>query len=278
MMKRIFGGSLLIFGLTFFVAAQNAIVPIAQLDAGKDRTESVWSYLVGGVDANGRFVDAKTTFAAMNRSGKFSLFDFEKGRTGEISIGTFEAGPGACPENYFAQADIPFETNFAVGAGAKWEILPRKWKPASVSDAAYKKAVADVLRARGLAKSPVKINKAVRVDLDGDGADEVLLLAQHSVFNQKLGQTELGSYSMLLMRKIVGGKARNTLVDANFLTKKDDYFGGELTLSGIADFNGDGKMEILVEISGYEENAIKVFEMNAGKMTEIKALSYYCGA
>lgn len=277
-MKRIFAIGFLLLSLSGLVAAQKTVVPIVQLNANDGEASNVWSYLLGGVDEKGKFVDAKTTFAKMNRSGKFSLFDFEKGRTGEFSIGEFKAGPGACEENYFAESEIGTATNFAVGAGAKWEVLPRKWQAASVTDAGYKKAVADVLRARGLSKSPVKIEKAVRVDLDGDGADEVLLLATHSIFNDSIGLPQRGNYSMLLMRKIVGGRVRNTIVGGHFLTKQADYYGGDFTLAGIADLNGDGKMELLVEISAYEEGWIKVFELNAGKMTEIKALSYYCGA
>lgn len=271
-MKRVFGSSLLLLILTSVIAAQKSVVPIVHLNVNDAEAANSWSYLLGGVDENGKFVNAKTAFAKMKRDEKFSLFDFVKGRTGEFSLGEFKAGPGACEENYFSESEIKTATNFAVGAGANWEVLPRKWQAASLTDAVYKKAVADVLRARGLAKSPVKIEKAVRVDLDGDGADEVLLLATHLI-----GDYEPGSYSMLLMRKIVGGKVRNTLVGANFLTKKDEYYGGEYTLSGIADLNGDGKMEVMVEISAYEEGWIKVFEINAGKLTEIKALSYYCG-
>jgi hypothetical protein len=276
-MKRIFGLSLLLLSLSGFIAAQKSVVPIAQLSVRSGERGSNWSYLLGGVDENGRFVDAKTTFAQMKRDGNFSLFDFVKGKTGEFSLGEFKAGPGACEENYFAESEVKTATNFAVGTGAKWKILPRKWRAAIVTNAVYKKAVTDVLRTRGLAKSPVKIKKAVRVDLDGDGADEVLLLATHSVFNTRMGQFQTGNYSMLLMQKTVGGKVRNTIIGGHFLTKKDDYFGGEFSLSGIADFNGDGKMEILVEISAYEEGSIKVFEIKGGKMTEVKALSYYCG-
>ena len=276
-MKRIFSLSILLLSLTGIIAAQNSIVPIVHLNISETETSSGWSYLLGGVE-NGKFVDAKTTFAKMKRDQKFTLFDFVKGKTGDFSLGEFKAGPGACMENYFAESEITGATNFAVGTSASWEVLPRKWQAASVTNANYKKAVADVLRARGLSKSPVKIEKAVRVDLDGDGADEVLLLATHSVFNESIGNYQTGNYSMLLMRKTVGGKVRNTIIGGHFLTKKNDYYGGSFSLAGIADFNGDGKMEILVETSGYEEGWIRVYEINAGKMTEIKALSYYCGA
>ena len=73
------------------------------------------------------------------------------------------------------------------------------------------------------------------------------------------------------------GKTQNQFVGGTFYTKTNDYYDGEYTLSEIADLNGDGKMEMIVKTYGYEENWLKVFEIKAGKPSEIKILSYYCG-
>lgn len=257
------------------VAAQKAVVPIVQFAINETDSTTGWGSLLGGVE-NGKFLDAKTTFGKMNGAGKISLFNFKTGGQGEFSVGEFKRGPDACAENYFVEPEIGVVANFGIGANADWEILPRKAQAVSLTDAVYKKAVSDILRRRGLAKSPVKIKQAFKVDLDGDGANEVLLVADHYAEDVSMSP-KVGTYSMLIMRKIIGGKAQSILVGGNFLTRKNDYYAGEYSLSGIADFNGDGKMEVLVEISGYEENWIKVFEMKTGKLAEIKALSYYCG-
>lgn len=275
-MKRFFGISLILLSFTAYAAAQKTVVPIMQLTINEESSTSGWGSLLGGVE-NGRFLDAKTTFGKLKGAEKFSLFNFKTGAKGDFSLGAVKPGPGACEENYFTESEVNVAANFAVGANANWNVLPRKWQPADPADANYKKAVTGVLRARGLAKSPVKIEQAVRVDLDGDGADEILLVAKHYAEDATLNPMT-GNYSALMMRKTTGGKARNILVGGNFLTKKDDYFGGEYSIAGIADLNGDGRMEVLVIISGYEENWIEVFEIKAGMLTKIKALSYYCGA
>jgi hypothetical protein len=274
-MKRIY---LILCGLILAgtVAAQKTVVPIVQFDINEASSTSAWGSLLGGVE-NGKFLDAKTTFGKMKNDDKFSFFNFKSGRKGEFSLDAFREGPGACPENYFSESEINVVANFAVGANASWEVLPRKWQTASLTNANYKKAVADVLRQRGLAKSPVKIEQAVRVDLDGDGADEILLIANHDAKDASLN-SKTGSYSMFIVQKTSGGKVRNILLGGNFFTKRDVYYAGEYSISGIADFNGDGKMEVLVVISGYEEDWVKVFEMKGGSLIEIKALSYYCGA
>jgi hypothetical protein len=276
-MKRTLGIGLILLSFTFLTRAQKSVVPIVSLMP--EKTDTGWSTnygnLLGGVE-NGKFLDAKTTFGRLAGEMKFSLFNLESGKIGENSLGEIKTGPDACPENYFLQPQINVAPDFAVGTNANWEILPRQPKEASLTDANYKKAVADVLRRRGLPKSPVKIKQAVQVDLDGDGKTEVLLVANHYAQDASLN-AKTGNYSFLIIRQTIGGKAQNIFVGGNFLTTKDQYYEGEYTLSGIADLNGDGKMEIIVDISGYEENWTRVFEMKAGKPTEIKALSYYCG-
>ncbi len=164
----------------------------------------------------------------------------------------------------------------SVGTNADWQIIPRQPKKVSLTDASNKKAVADVLRLRKLSKSPVKIKEAFRVDLDGNGVDEVILVAKHYAEDGNQN-AKVGSYSFVMIRRTTGGKTQNLFIDGSFFTKTNGYYDGEYSLSGIADLNGDGKMEIIVEAYGYEENWLKVFEIKAGKPVEIKVLSYYCG-
>jgi len=276
-LMRIVGISLFLLSLTAFVAAQKTVVPIVSLYYDETREESITDYgkLLGGAE-NGKFLDAKTTFGRLKGDTKFSLFNFKSGRKGEFSLGAIKNDEGACPENYYVQPGLNIAADFAVGTIANWEILPRQTKNVSLTDADYKKAVADVLRLRGLSKSPVKIKQAEQVDLDGDGKPEVLLVAHHYAEDASMN-AKTGNYSFLIIRKTVGTKTQNIFVDGSFYRKQTDYFDGEYSLSGIADLNGDGKMEFIIDISGYEENWTKVFEMKAGKPTEIKALSYYCG-
>ncbi len=276
-LTRIIVFSLVVSSFNIVVTAQKTVVPIVTLiveksDAG---AEVRYGNLIGGAE-NGKFLDAKTTFGKLKGDENFSLFDFTIGKKGNFSLGEIKEGPGACEENYYVEPQIETVASLAVGTNADWQIVPRQPKKVSLTDANNKKAVADVLRLRGLPKSPVKIEDAFWVDLDGDGTDEVILVAKH--YAEDANQNaKIGSYSFVMIRKTTLGKTRNLFVGGTFYTKINGYYDGEYTLSGIADLNGDGKMEIIVEAYGYEENWLKVFEMKAGKPSEIKALSYYCG-
>ena len=269
--------SLILLSSAVFSSAQKTVVPIVSLFYDESREVSITDYgnLLGGVE-NGKFLDAKTTVGRLKGEIKFSLFNFKSGRKGEFSLGAIKNDGDACPENYYMQPGLDVAADFALGTNASWEILPRRWQSVSLTSADYKKAVADVLRLRGLPKSPVKIKQAVETDLDGDGKPEVLLVAHHYAEDASKN-AKVGSYSFLIIRKTVGAKTQNVFVEGSFFTRQTEYYMGEYSLSGIADLNGDGKMEFIVNISGYEEHWTKVFEIKAGKPAEIKALSYYCG-
>ena len=258
-------------------AAQKRVVPIVYLTTVESggSVEINDGNLLGGLE-NGQYLDAKTTFARLKGDEKYSLFNFADGKKGVFSLGEIRKGGIMCPENYFVSPKLNVSADFAVGANARWEVVTRQPKAVSAKNAKYKKAVADVLRLRGLAKSPVKIEKAYRVDLDGDGVDEVLLAASHYIAATG-EEAKAGSYSFLMIQKTVGGKVRNLFVGGNFVKKSSGYFDGDYWLLGVADLNGDRQMEIFVQVAGYEENWLKVYQLKAGKPSEIKALSNYCG-
>jgi hypothetical protein len=270
--------SLVLSSFSFIVAAQKRIVPIVYFN--EDRGENgnpliTHGNLLGGVE-NGKYLDAKTTFGKLKGVETYSLLNFESGKKGEYVLGKFNGDSIMCPDNYYIQPQLKVAANFALGANADWNVFPRQPKKTSITNAAYKKSVADVLRLHGLLKSPATIEKATRIDLDGDGREEVIIEANYTAEDSNQFAT-IGTYSLIIIRKITGGKVQNLFVGGFFLTHKDQEFDGDYSLSGIADLNGDGKLELFVEVAGYEENWLNIYEMKAGKAVEITDLSYYCG-
>jgi hypothetical protein len=60
---------------------------------------------------------------------------------------------------------------------APWNALPRKPRIADTTQQVYVDAVRDFLKTKGIEQPKVKIDNILRVDLDGDGEDEVLISA-----------------------------------------------------------------------------------------------------
>ena len=64
-----------------------------------------------------------------------------------------------------------------IALAAPWNALPRKPRIADTTQQVYVDAVRDFLKTKGIAQPTVKIDNIVRVDLHGDGEEEVLISA-----------------------------------------------------------------------------------------------------
>ena len=94
-----------------------------------------------------------------------------------------------------------------------------------------------------------------------------------------------GSYSMVLLRRVVAGKVETQLVEGEFHPKAypgkgtddDASFDAPNAYKVIAvlDLDGDGKMEIVVRSDYYEGGATTIYRCNPKKVEEL--LSVSCG-
>ena len=82
--------------------------------------------------------------------------------------------------------------------------LPRIPKELDVKRKVYIDIVQGVLKQKGLPNAKANINRLWRIDLDGDGIDEVLIEAMTSRKDfQKESPYKSGDYSMVLLRKLL---------------------------------------------------------------------------
>ena len=248
------------------MAASAQLVPIIEV-----KTRG----LLGGVE-NGKFLDAKTTFARLKGEGKYSLYGLT-GRTGELTA-TVDAPDGndPCEDFYYADLGLEGQKGIALGAARTWNPVPRTPKTLNLNDKTYLNVVAQILRSKGMTGAKAKIEQAVKVDLDGDGADEVVLTA--SSYGGKISPSaKANDYSFVLVRKIVGGKVKNIMLAEEYV-KKNVSFGApsRFEISSILDLDGDGKMEIVQYGEYYEGSGAQAYKIT-DKSVEIKELQAACG-
>ncbi len=266
---KTFIASLCIFAFYFSIPAQTRVVPILEMNVRG---------LLGGVE-NGKFIDAKTTFAKLKGGENYTLFGIEGVNEGETKY-TVKAPDEnePCEDFYYFEMEDEAEAGIALGDGYKWNPMPRAPKAIDLNSAVYKKIVADVLRTKGIIKTTIKLTQAIRIDLEGDGKEEVLIAATFYDSGEMTPTATRGNYSFVMLRRIVGKTVQNTVLDGEFYTKNVEFGApNEYTISAIADLNGDGKMEIIMHSAYYEGSSSWVYEMKAGKATEVKALSVGCG-
>ena len=245
--------------------------PIVEVQSG---------YLFGAI-ADGKWIKAEEAAKALEGETTYQVYGLTQ------SLGQAKATKPElaqdCGET-LAVSLSPKPEKGVIALAAPWNALPRKPRIADPTQQVYVNAVSDFLKTKGIEQPKVKIENILRVDLDGDGEDEVLISATNyfSKDDRVPMRSPAGSYSMVLLRRIVAGKVETQLVDGEFHPKaylrKEDSFDAPNAYKVIAtlDLDGDGKMEVVVGSNYYEGEAITIYRCDPKKVEAL--LSVACGA
>jgi hypothetical protein len=175
----------------------------------------------------------------------------------------------------------------AIALAAPWNALPRKPQVIDPTQKVYVDAVRDFLKTKRIEQPKVKIESIVRIDLDGDSEEEVLISATN--YFRKDDHVPMrspaGSYSMVLLRRVVAGNVETQLVEGEFYpkayptpTENDASFNAPnaYKVIGTFDLDGDGKLEIVVHSQYYEGEMTTIYQCDPKKAEAV--LSVGCGA
>jgi hypothetical protein len=156
-----------------------------------------------------------------------------------------------------------------------WNVMPRLPRAIDPKDTTYVQIVSDILQREGIKKPDVKITEAYKVDLDGDGKEEVVIVANRYAqgFRELSGvgnETSAGDYTLVLVRKIISEKVQNiVLAKAVWLKGNEGPLPRANHISAIADLNGDGVMELVFYNAYHEGSGSVVVQLNGSKATTV---------
>ncbi|BCW87828.1 hypothetical protein sos41_09590 [Alphaproteobacteria bacterium SO-S41] len=136
-----------------------------------------------------------------------------------------------------------------------WPAMPKTITPVNATEAWLLPLIAAGLKAETVKNPAVKRGTALKADLNGDGVDETIF----SVSNMEEGAEKRapGEYTLLAVEWVKDGKSTVVPLATQAVTAENaDY--GEVNwdipqLVAIADFDGDGAMEVVAVIWGYEQ-------------------------
>lgn len=277
-MYEIFFDIAFFLSFSFAICAQNDVVLISHNN-----------YLVGA-SQNGKWIKETDVAPNFGKPAKYIGFDSLKnekpfeifGTSGETGCGArqyYFGKTNKVPENIYDDSTT-LKPVLAIGANATWNPLPRTATKIGLTNKTYQKIALDFLGTKGITAETIKLEKAFSVDLEGDGTDEIFLEATTNT--DKNGEfvwmERAGNYSFVMMRKIVGGKPKDFLVEGNFNPRKEPVEGYhvEYDLSAFADLNGDGKLETIVEGTySYAGTSTEIYESDKNALKEV--LSVECG-
>ena len=256
-----------VFILSSVVTSQTGIVPIVELK---------FRGLMGGVQ-NGKWIAPARVAPKLKMETEFVLVGRNGVEEGGVTLGKKGEKEDVCQD--FTRFDFELEQDHgvAIGSTAKWNPVPRIPKLIDLNNATYKTIIANYLKKKGIAKTTIKLTEAFRVDLEGDGIEEVVLAATY--YKKGLDASAAGGdYSLVLVRKAVGKVVTVHLLQGDFILKRIDFGAPtEHHISAIADLNGDGKMEVVLYGFYYEGDFASAYEMRSGRPVMIKEFEIGCG-
>jgi len=183
-----------------------------------------------------------TRFLGTATGGKFHYSESDEEEFGATSIDI--ALPGAIKKDEKNKGQEIF------GVCGDWNALPRVPVELSADSKTYREAVRAILKRQKLPNAPVNITKILRVDLEGDGTDEVLISATTPRKEYLSPQAKKNDYSLIIIRKLVKGKIVTIPLAEKYFTWDDKQGESSLpelyTLEAVLDVNGDGVMEVII--------------------------------
>jgi hypothetical protein len=159
-------------------------------------------------------------------------------------------------------------------ASASWAVTPRPVQQPDTPPGDLVTFVSSFLADRGIDDAAPQVTQYLTVDIDGDGADEEILVAKRVPANLN-GTAD--SYSLVIMRKQLDVEPA-TLIVAYSQGVSDSIYVVSHFVSSVLDLNGDGELEIVVDGRYYEGSFSSVYEYIDDDLGLIEVLTAACGA
>lgn len=163
---------------------------------------------------------------------------------------------------------------FGVAISAPWEITPNLVEPFE-DDGTYSAIAAGLLAERGLDVANPVIKQLFRADLEGDGTNEILVVAE-ALAGGFL--PEIGDYSLAFMQKVIEGEVVTAVIGESVITDLDGAFTVSYSIGTIADLSGDGRLEIVVNSAFFEGIGFELLEYIDDDLGLFPYLQIGCGS
>ena len=227
--------------------------------------------LLGGVE-DGKWVNPELTVSRLSDGEMYRTF-YADGVTGNAK-GSEPEYDQLC-KGYRVETDsYPFGGQ-AVAVTGDWNAVPRVAENISSDNAVYVEIIRNWLVGQNFPEPVVEIDRILRVDMEGDGVDEVLISASH--FVEPTGHNvQFGDYSLVLMRKVIGNSVVIIPIAYDYYYQDvENQFPIIYDSLFVADLNNDGVLEILVGTKRWEGTGVHVYDANKDGVKLI--FNMFCG-
>lgn len=196
--------------------------------------------------------------------------DTKKGNaTGGLPINS-KSGETLKEDKYIPEFDIIdlYDENnqnvdYDIAINADWNIYPRSYRNQSTNQKSYNDLVKNLMIKEGLKNPDTTLKQVIKVDLDGDGTEEVLITADNTI-NDKFEQVTKGDNAIFIFRKLVNGKVVDQVVEKDIRLENEEVVSLYRLLFRIetfSDLDGDGIMEVIIKSWYYEGEGWFVYKL-----------------
>ncbi len=226
---------------------------IARVEGGTN------SFLLVGGSQNGIWISAADMVDVITADTKYQLytaFEIENHVTGQ------ELTFARLCDLHFITIDPSFPSQSAVGISSQWSVLPRAPLELSTDLEVYLQAITTWQIEQAPSQPIPAINKIWKVDLEGNGTDEVFINGTR--FAEPTGHNvEPRDYSVVLMRTVIGSEVVTVELIGDYYSEEVvNQFPLTYNLEFIGDLNGNGQMEVVVGVTRWEGTGVLVFEID----------------
>ena len=244
------------------------IIPVVDLGDHVWALEVEGGCLLGG-KMNDRWLKPKEMAGLLNGGERYRLYSMTR-FIGTASGSKPEKGGRAFPDYVVKMAPLPAGPKEVLAIGGQWNALPRVPRLASTGQQVHKEAVADFLRRKGMKNPEVKITQVIRIDLDGDGVEEVLITADTYAKQLYRHLQKKDSYSIVLLRKLIHGKVETLVIEEDYTPSTLKYgVPMRFWVGAVLDVDGDGVMEIVLHAMYYEGGGTSVHRVQGNKVEKV---------
>jgi hypothetical protein len=219
-------------------------------------------FLIGG-SQDGRWLGPNETARLLIGNERYRIY------TGVTNLGeargsrpiTESAGP--CSGQSVVTLSPRPHVQPAIAIGGTWDLLPRQPQALSLDSVVYREAMADWLRSQGIDQPDVQLTGLRRIDLEGDGVDEVVVSATRLEDGGHSPPVAAGDYSLVVVRKLVAGEVVTLpLVGEYYRQAEELAYPSTHALAAVLDLNGNGTQEIVIQSTRWEGAATTIYAVH----------------
>lgn len=239
---------------------------------GGEVFQSTSFLLLGGVDGE-KWYTPDESIARDSGGATYSLHDME--HAGKYFLWGDVPEYSVTCRTYFVGTETDLNEGGLVGTLDGWMVTKRDVTELQAEGGFYRQFLIDWLTAEGVSAPQIGSVQVFRVDIEGDGVDEVFIGANH--FAEETGHmTEAGDYSLVLMRRVTGDDVATISILQDIYTSQEPELTFPFThsISNFIDLNQDGILELVVGINRWEGFGAAVYQVDGQQVDQV--LSQVC--